>query len=264
MTFFGTILRFDPRPWVIPAALVMIWEVSLFVWPTSSESFAAPHAVIAAMVDALLDGTIMVATLQTLLAAIGGLVVGGAIGLALGVLFGLSRLIDQLLEVTIEAIRPIPSIAILPIAMMIFGFGYRMEIAIVAFASIWPMMIMSRSAVRDLEPRLFDVAKVLKLTPGQTITKLVLPAITGRVFVALRLAAGVALIVAITTEIAANPLGLGAAIMAAQQTFRPERMLALLLWIGLVGYAWNALLLACQHRLIPAARTGGGSGHAQT
>ncbi|WP_084365263.1 ABC transporter permease subunit [Rhizobium sp. RU36D] len=240
----------------------MTWEASLLVWPTSSESFAPPHAVAGALFQALLDGTILIATLQTLLAAIGGLAIGGALGLAIGVLFGLSRLMDQLLEVTIEAIRPVPSIAILPIAMMIFGFGYRMEIAIVAFASIWPMMIMSRSAVRDLEPRLFDVARVLRLTPRQTITKLVLPAIAGRVFVALRLAAGVALIVAITTEIAANPMGLGAAIMAAQQTFRPELMLALLVWIGLVGYAWNAVLLACQDRLIPAARAKG-SGHAQ-
>jgi len=83
----------------------------------------------------------------------------------------------------------------------------------------------------------------------------VLPAALPRIFVAFRLAAGIALIVAVTVEIAINPLGLGYAMMNAQQTLRPALMLALLVWIGLIGWGFNGLLLWMQNRLFgPAAR----------
>jgi NitT/TauT family transport system permease protein len=63
------------------------------------------------------------------------------------------------MEVTVEAIRPIPSIALLPIALIALGFGYRMEIVIVAFACVWPMLILTRSAVRSIEPRLMEMSR---------------------------------------------------------------------------------------------------------
>ncbi len=70
------------------------------------------------------------------------------------------------MEVTIEAVRPIPSIALLPIALIALGFGYRMEIVIVAFACVWPILILSRAAVRGIEPRLMEVARALRLSRG--------------------------------------------------------------------------------------------------
>lgn len=150
---------------------------------------------------------------------------------------------------TTEAIRPIPSVALLPIALIALGFGYRMEIAIVAFACVWPVLIFTRAAVRDVEPRLMEVARALRLSPWARAGKIVLPAALPRIFVAFRLAAGIALIVAVTVEIAVNPLGLGAAIMTAQQALQPALMLALLVWIGVIGFALNAALIAVQRRL---------------
>ena len=150
------------------------------------------------------------------------------------------------MEVTVEAIRPIPSIALLPIALIALGFGYRMEIVIVAFACVWPILILSRAAVRSIEPRLMEVARALRLPPAQRVWKIIIPAALPRIFVAFRLSAGIALIVAVTVEIAINPLGLGAGIMLAQQALRPDLMLAYLVWIGIIGYALNILLTVAQ------------------
>jgi NitT/TauT family transport system permease protein len=161
------------------------------------------------------------------------------------------------MEVTIESLRPIPSIALLPIALIALGFGYRMEIVIVAFACVWPILILSRAAVRSIEPRLIEVSRALRLSPGDRVRKIIIPAALPRIFLAFRLAAGIALIVAVTVEIAINPIGLGAGIMIAQQALRPDLMLAYLLWIGLIGYALNAGLLAAQQHLFgPAALAG--------
>ncbi len=157
------------------------------------------------------------------------------------------------MEVTIESIRPIPSIAILPIALIALGFGYRLEITIVSFACMWPLLILTRAAVRGVEPRLMEVSRALRLTPAARVAKIVIPAALPRIFVAFRLAAGIALIVAVTVEIAINPLGLGHAIMTAQQALRPELMLAYLVWLGVVGWGLNALLVLAQQRLFGRA-----------
>src|SRR5258708_28797795 len=158
--------------------------------------------------------------------------IGGAIGLAFGIALGIFHVFDRLMEVTIEAIRPIPSIALLPIALIALGFGYRMEIVIVAFACIWPVLILSRAAVRGIEPRLMEVSRALRLSPPQRVRKIIIPAALPRIFLAFRLAAGIALIVAVPGQIAINSIGLGASIMTAQQALRPRPMLRLCVWVG--------------------------------
>jgi len=169
------------------------------------------------------------------------------------VLFGLVRTVDRLMEVTVEAIRPIPSVAILPLAMLMFGFGYSMEIAIVAFSCLWPIMIYTRSAMAGIEPRLMEVSRALGLSSWDRIVKIVLPAALPRILLAFRLAAAIALVVAVTVEIAINPLGLGYGILVAQQGLQPDLMLAYLAWIGIVGWAVNALMLVAQQRLFGRA-----------
>lgn len=241
----------DLRPLVVPATLVALWEAALLIWPSPSESLAPPHAVLLGFLRAIADGTLPLQTYQTLVTALGGLAVGFVAGLALGVAFGLWSWLDRAMEVSVELVRPVPSVAMIPLAMMVFGFGFRMEIAVVAFTAVWPAMILSRAAVREVEPRLLEVAQAMQMRLRDRLTKILLPAILPRLFVALRLSAGVALIVSITVEIAANPIGLGAGIMAAQTSFRPDVMIATLIWIGILGNLLNAVLLVVQRRLFP-------------
>jgi ABC-type nitrate/sulfonate/bicarbonate transport system permease component len=132
-------------------------------------------------------------------------------------------------------------------ASMVFGFGVRMELSVVAFATFWPMLILTQAAARQVEPRLLEVSAALGLTAWQRTTWIVLPAMVPRLFVALRLGVAVALVVAVTVEIAANPNGMGYAMMIAQQSMEPARMLAWLFWIGVVGSLINALTLRAQH-----------------
>ena len=162
---------------------------------------------------------------------------------------GLSRIAARLSVVSVELFRPIPSVALIPIALLVYGFGYRMEIAIVSFACFWPMLILSQAAVAGVEPRLLEVARILGMGRLQQIGRIVLPASLPRVFVAFRLVVGIAMVVAVTVEIAANPRGLGYGMILAQQNLRPELMFALLLWVGILGWAINAGLLALQRSL---------------
>jgi ABC-type nitrate/sulfonate/bicarbonate transport system permease component len=238
---------------LLPVATLVVLEIWARAVDLQSDSLAPPSAVAAALASAFQDGSILIATRDTLFSAFAGLSIGGAIGLAFGIALGLFNVFDRLMEVTIEAIRPIPSIALLPIALIALGFGYRMEILIVAFACVWPILILSRAAVAGIEPRLMEVSRALRLSPLDQVRKIIVPAALPRIFLAFRLAAGIALIVAVTVEIAINPIGLGAAIMTAQQALRPDLMLAYLVWIGIVGYLLNTGLVVAQRHLFGRA-----------
>jgi ABC-type nitrate/sulfonate/bicarbonate transport system permease component len=240
------------RALLLPFLLLVLAEVGARLGGPS-DSVAPPSAIVVAFVGALADGSLLIDTGNTLISAFGGLAIGGAIGFVMGLLLGAAPTLDKLLELTIEVLRPIPSVAVIPVALVALGFGYRLEIVIVAFACVWPLLILTRSAVRGVEPRLIEVARALKLSPYDRIAKIVAPASLPRVFVAFRLAAGISLIVAVTVEIAVNPLGLGNGVMTAGQALRPELMLAYLVWIGVVGYALNAILVLAQLRLFGRA-----------
>jgi ABC-type nitrate/sulfonate/bicarbonate transport system permease component len=238
---------------VVPIVLIAAAEIAMRINGSTSMSLAAPSDIAAALGAALLDGSMLAATRDTLIAAGAGLAIGGFLGLALGILFGLVRPVDRLMEVTVEVVRPIPSVAVLPIALLVFGFGYTMEIAIVAFSCLWPVMIYTRSAMAGIEPRLLEVARAVRLSPWARISKIVFPAALPRILVAFRLAAAIALVVAVTVEIAINPLGLGYGILVAQQGLQPALMLAYLVWIGIVGWSLNTLLSLAQKRLFGRA-----------
>jgi ABC-type nitrate/sulfonate/bicarbonate transport system permease component len=238
----------------LPVALIAAAEIAgRMVDLSHSDSLAPPSAIARAFFEAVADGSLIVATRDTLASAFAGLAIGASLGLLIGIILGVLPIADRLMEVTIESIRPIPSIAILPIVLIALGFGYRLEIAIVAFACLWSPLILTRAAVRGVEPRLIEVSRALRLTPGARITKIVIPAALPRIFVAFRLAVGIALIVAVTVEIAINPLGLGHGIMTAQQALRPDLMLAYLVWLGVLGFGLNALMVVAQHRLFGRA-----------
>ena len=242
---------------LVPLLLVAGAEVALRASDVHSDAVAPPSAVAAALIGAIRDGSLLAATGQTLYGAALGLGLGGGIGLALGLVLGLVRPLDRLLEVTVEAIRPVPSVALIPIALLALGFGPGMEIAIVAFSCTWPVLVLTRAAVAGVEPQLLEVGSVLGLSAAQLVAKIVLPAALPRLFVAVRLAVGVALVVAVTVEVAADPRGLGNAIMVAGQALQPALMLADLVWIGLLGVALNAALDALQRRLPGAAAASG-------
>lgn len=247
------------RGWVLPFALILLAELALRVRPVQSDAFAPPSAVASALLKSLLDGSLLETTLQTLAATLGGLLIGAGLGLAVGCVFGLSRRTAMRGALLIELLRPMPSVALIPVAMMVFGFGYQLELFVVAFAVFFPMLLLSQTAVRGVPLRLIEVSRVLGLSTPARIVKIVLPAALPRLFVASRLCVGIALVVAVTTEIASNPQGLGYALLSAQQSLAPDLMLAVLVWVGLLGWMVNTLLLALEHRLFRNMQPAGGA-----
>lgn len=240
----------DLRPFLLPLAVVGLAEVmALLFVPQDSFSLAAPHQIAVEFARMLVDGTFLTRTLETMGAAMAGLALGGLLGLALGVMLGLSDVADRVTSMTVELLRPMPPTALIPLSLLVFGFGLTLEIAIVVFTTIWPVLVLSRAAVRETEPRLMEVAKVLRMSFFHRLTRIVIPGAIPRIFVAFRLAAAIALIVSVTVEIVANPRGLGYGMMLSSQALRPATAFAFLAWIAIVGWGFNRVLIFVERYL---------------
>lgn len=239
---------------VLPVGFVTAWELA-FLGRPPSDSLAPPSAVLPAFGRAVADGSLFVATWETLSVVLLGLVIGAGSGLAAGIALGLVPFAARLCRAPVEALRSVPPVALIPLALLIFGFGGTFGASVVAFAVFWPTLILSQSAVAGVDRTLRDVARGLQLGPVARVTKVVLPAALPRLIVALRLAVGVGLVIVVTVEIAANPQGLGYGMTVAQQSLRPDLMLATLLWVGVLGWGLNRALVMAERRL--TARRGG-------
>jgi ABC-type nitrate/sulfonate/bicarbonate transport system permease component len=227
-----------------PILILLMWEAGSRAGILAEGTFSRPSEIAVAGVSIIGDGSLALATYQTLQAAFAGLLLALALGIPLGLLLGRSSIAKLTVSPTLEVVRPVPPVALIPLSLLVFGFGVWMEAAVVAFASVWSISIATTAAVRAIEGRLLEVARTLELSPLECLLKIVIPAAFARIAVGIRVAVGIALVVAVTVEIVVNPRGLGYGIIISQQSLRPDVMYAQLLWIGVVGWSINAALTA--------------------
>ncbi len=241
------------RGLVIPVVLFVAWEAGSRAGILPMDTMSRPSDIASAARTGFADGSILLATWETCEAAFTGFAIAAVIGLLAGIVLGLTPRLERIVGPTVDALRPIPAVALIPLALMLFGFGVRMEASVIAFACVWPILIVTIAAVRGIEPRLLEVARALEMSFVMRTVKIILPAALGRIVVGLRLALGIALIVAVTVEIVLNPRGLGHGMMGAQQSLRPELMYAQLLWLAVIGWLLNRVTLRLAARLAGGA-----------
>lgn len=242
---------------VLPVLLLVLWEAGSRGGVLPMDTLSRPSDIVRAAWEGFGDGTILTATWQTVQAALTGFAIAAIAGILFGVILGLSPRLERIVGPTVDALRPVPAVALIPLALLLYGFGLQMEAAVIVFACFWPILLVTIAAVRGIEPRLLELARVLQMSFSERMRKIILPAALGRITIGLRVAISISLVVAVTVEIVINPRGLGYGMIIAQQTLRSEVMYAQLIWLGLLGWALNALL----ERAV-ALWPGAGAGHA--
>ena len=245
MTMRGVILGL-----LFPALVLALWEILGRADVLSADGFSLISRIVPAAAEGFADGTMWQRTWETLSAAAVGWAMAAAIGIPLGLLLGLVQPLERLLSVTIEALRPVPSAALIPIALLIFGFSLEMGAAVAAFACLWPILILTAAAARGIEPRLLELGRALGFGAIARVWRFALPAALPGIAVGLRIAFGIAIVVTVTVEIVANPRGLGYAMITAQQSLRADVMYAYLFWIGIVGWLINLAMTRAERHLL--------------
>lgn len=162
----------------------------------------------------------------------------------LGVLMGRNSFIYFLFEPIVEFFRPMPSAAIIPIAILFLGIDNEMKLFIIFFGSSWPILINTIQGVQSVEPLYVKTGQVFNLSKRDILTKIVFPASLPSIFAGLRISVAIALILSITVEmIVTTGKGIGYYILDAERSFHFAEMYAGVLTIGIIGYLVNYILL---------------------
>ncbi len=188
----------------------------------------------------------------TLTAWVAGLAVAALFAVPVGILLGSSRPTYRAAVAAIELLRPIPSVALIPAVVLVLGRGLDMKIVLIAYACGWPILLNTIYGMRDVDPLARETARVFGLRPRAVLWRVALPAASPYIVTGLRIAAPIALIVAVSAElIAGGSNGIGVWMLANSQAgVRRDLLFGGIVISGLLGLALTALLAAGERRLI--------------
>ncbi|HET6301828.1 ABC transporter permease [Microbacterium sp.] len=177
-----------------------------------------------------------------------GLLIATVLAVVLGTIIGLVPFLRRATHTTVEFLRPIPSVALIPLAILMFGYQLQAALLIIVFASFWQVFIQVLYGVADVDAVARDTARSYGLTRGAQIRSVVFPTALPYLMTGLRLAATVALILAITAEMFMSVPGLGRAIMIARESGQWTTVYALVIVTGVLGLLVNIGFRAIERR----------------
>jgi len=209
-----------------------------------------PDAVLRAIVEMTVDGTLPVHIGVSLSRALGGFLLAAAIGVPIGILLGRSARAFAVIDPWIELARPVPPIAVLPLVVLWFGIGETSKLVVVFYGALFPILVNTIHGVRSVDNGLVRAARALGATERQIFGLVVLPAAVPAVVTGLRLGAGMAIFVLVAAELLGSTTGLGWLIMDAREHFFTDRIMVGIVALGIVGYLLNRSLLWLEHRLV--------------
>src|SRR3954471_3427583 len=240
-----------------PVLILAAWEALVRGGLLDARFFPAPTSVIVALIDLVRSGQLFVDIGWTVLRVLVGTLLGAIPGLVFGVLLGLSPLVRAFVQPAINALYPIPKIAMFPLVMMIFGIGETSKWIIVAIAVFFQMFFSTLAGVVNIEKIYLDVASNFKASRWQTYRTIAVPGALPFIFTGLQLGVGMALIVVIIAENFGTQVGIGYLIWRSWQVFEVGDMYVGLVVVAALGYGFQLMLQQVQKRIIPWKPQGG-------
>ena len=227
---------------------LLIWALVSLSGLVSTQDLPGIPAVAAALAGS--SGEIGASLGTTLSALLAGLAIAAVAGSVLGVAVGLSVWADAATDVIVRMMRPLPSLALIPIAILLAGLGIEMTAGLVAFAAFWPVFINARYAARQVEPRLLDTGRCLGFSRWALVTRIVVPSTAPAIATGIRVAVGIATVVTVSVELVAGTGGLGGYVLAAEQGGSLPQMYAGIVVGGILGWALNQIFAIASRRVL--------------
>jgi ABC-type nitrate/sulfonate/bicarbonate transport system permease component len=233
-------------------ALVFIglWEALRASGWVDPRDLPAVPAIIGSAWTNLAGGPLWAAMGATLASWALGLLIASALGVTMGIAVGLLPRVEIATRPLLEFMRPIPSVALIPVALIVLGLGFRMEVALVAFASLWPVLFSVKAGVEGTDPRFIETGRMLGLSRAARVGRIVLPAAVPALATGVRTASSIALVLAITVEMLTGQSGMGQFLQAQRISGEVTGMWAGVLVCGLLGYALSSSFLFIEKRLL--------------
>lgn len=247
-------------PWLLPALLVTIWQLASSAGWLSSRILPAPVDVVTAFWSLATSGELWTHLWVSTRRALLGLAIGGGLGLAFGLLTGSVRAADTLLDSTIQMIRNIPALALIPLVILWFGIEESAKLFLIAVAVFFPLYINTYHGIRNVDTGLIEMAKTYGLRGWQLYRQVILPGALPSILVGLRFALGFMWVILIVAETISAQAGIGYMTMNAREFLQTDVVLVGILLYALLGKLADALARGLERvwlRWHPGYQTGG-------
>jgi NitT/TauT family transport system permease protein len=237
------------KPTFAIGLLVAVWEAAPRLGLVD-EVFLPPFSTVTqAFVDLVRSGEMWEHISTSLTRSATGYSLALVVAIPVGVAIAWYKPVAEFLNPILELFRNTAALALLPVFILILGIGETSKIALVVYASFFPILLNTITGVRTVDPLLIKSAVSLGFSPIRLFQKVILPAAVPSIFTGVRMAAASSILVLIAAEMIGARAGLGYLINAAQQNFQIPNMYAGIVAISLLGLAFNGLLVALERRL---------------
>jgi sulfonate transport system permease protein len=238
-------------PWLVPAGLLVVWQVLSQLGVISTRILPAPTAIVQAAIQLTLSGELITNVGISLYRALAGFLIGGIIGFGLGLLNGVSPIAERFLDSTVQMIRNIPHLALIPLVILWFGIGDPARLFLVALGVFFPIYINTFHGIRSLDPNLLEMGKVYGLRPRELFWQIILPSALPSMLVGLRYALGIMWVTLIVAETIAASSGIGYMAMNAREFMQTDVVVLSILLYALLGKLADSIVRLLEHWWLP-------------
>lgn len=226
----------------LPAALAIAWEAAVAAGLAQGRLMPPPSRIAATLGELIASGDWFVHAAATTIRVALGFVIGATAGVLLGALSGTLRLLRDLIDPTVQALRAVPSIAWVPLFILWLGIFEASKITLIAVGVFFPVYLGVLGAVLAVDRKIVEVGRVYRLSRIGLARRIMLPATLPAVVVALRSGLGLGWMFVVAAEFMGASEGLGFLLIDGQQLGRPDTILAAIISFAVLGFLTDALL----------------------
>jgi ABC-type nitrate/sulfonate/bicarbonate transport system permease component len=235
---------------VLILVLLGCWEATVRCGLVDSLSFPSVSEIFLSWGKLIFSGVIFEQLGASLYRMLIGYAIASVCGIFVGLMMGYFRWIDNLLEPLVELLRPVPTPAYVPIAILVLGLGTEMKVFLITAAAFFPVVLNTYSGVKQVDPVQIDTGRTFGLGSFDILRRIVLPAAIPHIFTGLRISLGIGLIMVVISEMVAANSGIGYFILQAQRSFEVSQMYAGIFTLGVVGYLLNFIFIRIEKKIV--------------
>lgn len=222
-------------PWLVPLGLIAVWQISAQTGWLSSRVLPAPWDVVRAAATLAASGELWTHVQVSASRALLGLAIGGGLGLLLGLLTGSVRSAETLLDSTIQMVRNIPALALIPLVILWFGIDEAAKLFLISVAVFFPIYLNTFHGIRNVDPGLIEMGRTYGLSRWGLYTRIILPGALSSILVGLRFSLGLMWVILIVAETISAQAGIGYLTMNAREFLQTDVVLVGILLYALLG-----------------------------
>lgn len=248
--------------WLVLIGILVVWQVAASF--LESPFFPEPLKIFKRAADLWLpsaDGIITPSmsrdVIPSLIRTLLGFGVAVVAGIALGTVIGLSRTVEAYLDWILQFMRAVPPPTLFPVFLIILGTGDDMRVALIAFGTVWPVLLNTIEGVRGVRPLTIDAARVFRIQPVDRLIRVILPSAGPKILAGIRTSLSLSLILMVISEMIAASSGIGYQLVQAQRSFAILNMWASILLLAVLGYLLNLVLTVVERRVLEWQRLSG-------